>query len=88
MVFSWIFLEISKQILGWYGWIHTVTLTNLKTDTTYFYKCGDQSYYWSQEYNFTTAPILFTDKTYKFAVMGDMGTVNPMGTFYFFFSST
>ena len=59
-----------------------MTLTGLTPGQTYFYQAGVEGYYWSQEYYFTTAPALYTTSNYTWAVMGDMGTVNPMGNFH------
>jgi len=50
---------------------HTVELTGLSPNTTYYYRCGAPGY-WSEIYSFTTAPLP-TDFSahFKFAVIGD-----------------
>lgn len=55
-------------------------LTDLTPNTTYYYIAGAESYYWSNEFNFTTAPPLYSDGLYRFAILGDMGSIMPMGS--------
>jgi acid phosphatase type 7 len=66
----------------WSGYLHTVTLTSLKPGTTYYYNCGDggspsEGGHTSSIHSFTTEdPSL---QSGRFAVVGDMGTVIPVG---------
>jgi hypothetical protein len=52
-----------------------VTITGLELDTTYYYmpQCGNQSY------RFKTAPDVGNGKGFKFAMVGDLGTMGPDG---------
>jgi hypothetical protein len=52
-----------------------VTIHGLEPDTTYYYmpQCG------SQAYSFTTAPHVGSRKEFKFAMVGDLGTMGPDG---------
>lgn len=52
-----------------------VTLTGLEPDTKYYYVplCG------SETYSFTTAREAGDSRPYKFAMVGDMGTMGPLG---------
>lgn len=50
---------------------HTVELTGLSPNTTYYYRCG-ASDYWSETYSFSTAPAPDDPRAaFKFAVFGD-----------------
>ncbi|MBC7221267.1 metallophosphoesterase family protein [Candidatus Bipolaricaulota bacterium] len=50
---------------------HTVELTDLIPNTTYYYRCGAPEY-WSEVYSFTTAPAPDDSRaTFKFALFGD-----------------
>lgn len=52
--------------------IHTVELTDLTVNTTYFYHCGNQNHGWSNEYSFTTADTI--DSHFRFVALGDSRT--------------
>jgi acid phosphatase type 7 len=56
-------------------WNNHVTLTGLKSDTTYYYipQCG------TQVYSFTTALHRGKGSSFQFAMVGDMGTMGPDG---------
>ena len=49
--------------------IHTVELTGLTVNSTYYYRCGSSEYGWSYEHHFTTAPD--NNSHVRFAVIGD-----------------
>jgi hypothetical protein len=59
-----------------------VKLTNLAPNVTYYYTCGAADSYWSPQYNFTTPPLLYSAGVYRFAVLGDMGSIMPMGIMF------
>lgn len=52
-----------------------VTITGLQPDTRYYYKpqCGDRAY------SFTTARSVGKGEKFKFAMVGDLGTMGPDG---------
>lgn len=56
-------------------WNNHVTITGLEPDATYYYmpQCGNQAY------SFTTAPNPGKGDPFKFAMVGDMGTMGPDG---------
>lgn len=56
-------------------WNNHVTIGGLDTDTTYYYmpQCGTQAY------TFTTAPNPGKGSSFKFAMVGDMGTMGSDG---------
>eukprot|EP01083_Nonionella_stella_P086506 240373_1 len=54
------------------GIIYNALLTNLKPNTTYYYRYGSDIY-WSVERSFTTAPINDDDFSYTFLAYGDQG---------------
>lgn len=56
------------------GVIHHVTLTNLKPDTMYYYRCGDlESDVTSGLLSFKTMPAIGDQRPMKFGVIGDLG---------------
>lgn len=52
--------------------IHTVELTGLSANTTYYYHCGNAQHGWSNEHSFTTADTL--DSHFRFVALGDSRT--------------
>jgi hypothetical protein len=54
------------------GQIHSVLLKNLKPDTTYYYRYGDDTHQMSDIYQFK-APVFHGNST-RIVAMGDMGT--------------
>jgi len=58
---------------GWHKVIHQVRLENLSPDTQYFYRVGDETDGFTQEFNFNTAPSNL--RPFTFALIGDMGIV-------------
>jgi len=56
------------------SWQHDVVLSNLKSDSTYYYLAGDATGGWSQERNFTTPPA--SNRAFATCWFGDMGTTN------------
>jgi hypothetical protein len=56
-------------------WNNHVTLTGLEPDTKYYYhpQCGNETY------SFTTARMTGCSEPYKFAMVGDMGTMGKDG---------
>ena len=56
-------------------WNNHVTLDGLEPDATFYYmpQCG------KQVYSFTTAPNPGKGEPFKFAMVGDMGTMGPLG---------
>ncbi|KAL6056776.1 Purple acid phosphatase [Balamuthia mandrillaris] len=57
---------------GWPGFVHTVKLSGLLADTTYYYRCGDNtSQLFSSLYSFRTLPT--NGQPVNIAIFGDMG---------------
>ena len=54
--------------------IHRVLLSDLKHDTEYFYRCGNDIGGWSNLFRFNTVPL--NNWSPKLAVYGDMGVTN------------
>jgi len=57
------------------GYIHHVTVTDLKPETKYSYQCGDSTTM-SATFAFTTPPQVGPTAPFRFGVMGDMGQTN------------
>jgi hypothetical protein len=55
ILFIIIFCGVPCSWLGWTGWVHTVLLTGLSTNTKYYYIVGSPDN-WSEEFYFTSAP--------------------------------
>jgi predicted phosphodiesterase len=56
---------------GWSGYIHDVILTGLIPDTRYYYRVGDESMGWSDEFDFMSPPDYHKNVT--FAAIADHG---------------
>jgi hypothetical protein len=67
--------DISTTYLTSTTYNNHVTLQGLEPDTTYYYmpQCGDQAY------SFTTALGAGSGKEFSFAMVGDLGTMGPLG---------
>jgi hypothetical protein len=61
---------------GWDGLVHRVLLTGLSPSTKYYYICGGSDM--SDEFTFTTAPLIGIETPQNIAVVADMGTTIPM----------
>lgn len=58
-------------------YIHFATSPNLNANTVYYYRVGDSTAGWSQEYSFVTPPPVGPEVPFSFAIIGDIGqTVN------------
>jgi hypothetical protein len=64
------------------GLLHSVIVSGLEPNTHYFYTCGDPQKGWSQEYSFTTTPLVGTQSLpYRLGIVGDLGqTVHSADT--------
>jgi predicted MPP superfamily phosphohydrolase len=51
-------------------YVHKATLTHLKSNTVYYYKCGSDEA-WSKTYTFKTAPVLGDQQKFAVGVWGD-----------------
>ena len=58
------------------GYLHDVLLTDLKPRTTYFYKFGSSELL-SDIFQFTSAPDVGDQRSFKFVTYGDMGVPLP-----------
>jgi len=61
-----------------FGWrkpdfLHSVVLTNLQPSQLYFYRFGGDVTGWSEEFNFTSAPLTAAKTGISFFAYGDMG---------------
>lgn len=67
--------DTSAYTFGLYksGVFHHATMTGLKANTEYFYRVGDGSSSWSQEYSFRSHPGVGPDVDTTWFVMGDLG---------------
>jgi len=59
---------------------HHILLDNLKPDTLYYYRTGDDYGGWSPEYHFITGPLQQTEANFTIIVYGDMGIANSQHT--------
>lgn len=59
---------------GWMdpGLLHTAVMTQLKPATRYYYVYGD-SFGWSAEQSFVSAPVVGPDSSFNMVAYGDMG---------------
>ena len=55
------------------GKIHQVTMDNLKPETQYEYKFGDDQYGWSETFSFKSPPLPSPKASVKIIAFGDMG---------------
>jgi hypothetical protein len=55
---------------GWIGTLHTATMNQLKSGTTYYYRVGDGDSSWSNVFHFQT---MAPGQTFTAAVIADMG---------------
>ena len=61
------------------GYLHDVLLTNLESNTRYFYRCGGINFNYSPIKNFTTSLVRGSPDTFSFAVYGDMDITSYPG---------